>query len=451
VLQQLDDRFFRGLEGQYDFHLQFRLHKDGEDEYIVRSNPAYYMKRSVSTELELEEGNYTVLVKITAKRYPNDPTVEDVVAATCQMRREKLLNIGLSYDLAHAKGEFREVEHAKKEDEQKDRRNKRRDTAKKMHAARVLQHKKQKFRNLKINMKKEAKAIAKMQRQADEQAKQEKQEALNKQVEGLKLTSEPESLPEGLGINGSSLPVGEGGAVQPLPHHRDSQDHHPPALITSPPLNGSRPRRDTRPSSLSISSKPGTPSLSATTRRDTLEARPISLHQAGHNLPGIQVHRPSKPSNQLTLSDISDDDLSFDSDLDAPDDSDDGFGGGDPYFGGGSPTAKADDEEDYAKDPWNAVCVVGLRIYTKDSGVTINVVRSDTKNRPLEAADIFRRGLDVDDASKDPSREPVSPISPSRNGGMGMTMNLASILSGDRSPLEWNGPPRVLSPRLMDH
>ena len=68
MLQQLDDRFFRGLEGQYDFHLQFRLHKEDEDEYIVRSNPAYYMKRSVSTELELEAGQYTVLVKITAKR-----------------------------------------------------------------------------------------------------------------------------------------------------------------------------------------------------------------------------------------------------------------------------------------------------------------------------------------------------------------------------------------------
>jgi len=442
VLQQLDDRFFRGLEGQYDFHLQFRLHKEDEEEYIVRSNPAYYMKRSVSTELELEAGQYTVLVKITAKRYPNDPTVEEVVAATCQMRREKLLNIGLSYDLAHAKGEFREVEHEKKDHEQKERRVKRRDTARKMHAARVLQHKKQKFRNMKIGMKKEAKAIAKMQRQADAQAKQE---AMEKQMEEMKFMTEPESVPDGLGINGSGLPANGGGPVQTPARRQDSLDkeHHPHAIITSPPLNG-RPRRDTRPSSLSISSKPGTPSLGSSSRRDTLEARSVSLHQAAHGVPGIQVHRPSVPNDQLTLSDISDDDLSWDSDLDAPEDSDaDDFGPSDPYFGGPSAQPKQDDEEEYARDPWNAVCVVGLRIYTKDSGVNINVVRSDSKNRPLEEADIYRRGLDVDDASKDPSREPVSPISPSRQGGM--TMNLNQILAS--SPLEWK-PPRVLSPGL---
>lgn len=38
VLSQLDDRYFRGLEGQYEFHLQFRVHADGQDDYIVRSN-----------------------------------------------------------------------------------------------------------------------------------------------------------------------------------------------------------------------------------------------------------------------------------------------------------------------------------------------------------------------------------------------------------------------------
>jgi hypothetical protein len=453
VLQQLDDRYFHGLQGQYDFHLQFRLHQDGEDEYIVRSNPAYYMKRSVSTELKLEAGHYTVLVKITAKRYPSDPTVEDVVAATCQMRREKLLNIGLSYDLAHAKGEFRDVEHTKKEQEQKERRAQRRDTAKKMYAARVLQHKKAKFRNMKVNIKKEAKAITKMQRQVEEQAKQE---ALEKQMEGIKFTSEPESVPEGLGINGGGV-IGNG-AVQ-APKRQDSlpQEHHrsgtpPPALITSPSLNGGRPRRDTRPTSLSISSKPGTPSLNATPLRDTLENRPISLHSGMHGTPGIQVHRPSVPDAKLTLSDISDDDLSWDSDLDAPDDSDiEAFGpSGNGLYGQSAFPKSADDEDEYAKDPWNAVCVVGLRIYTKDSGVTINVVRSDSKNRTFEEAEFYRRGLDVDDASKDTSREPVSPISPNRS--MAGMMSLNQMVGGDRSPLEGPGwkPPRVLSPGLHD-
>jgi hypothetical protein len=112
VLSQLDDRYYQGLEGQYEFNLQFRLHKDDEEEYIVRSNGTYYMKRSVSTELELEAGNYTVLLKIKATRVPN-PTPDEVIRATCTQRREKLLSIGLSYDLAHAKGQFREQEKEK--------------------------------------------------------------------------------------------------------------------------------------------------------------------------------------------------------------------------------------------------------------------------------------------------------------------------------------------------
>lgn len=112
VLSQLDDRYFQGLEGQYEFNLQFRLHKDDEEDYIVRSNTAYFMKRSVSMELDLEAGNYTVLLKIKATRLDN-PVPEEVIRANCNKRREKLLSIGLSYDLAHAKGQFREQEKEK--------------------------------------------------------------------------------------------------------------------------------------------------------------------------------------------------------------------------------------------------------------------------------------------------------------------------------------------------
>ncbi|KAJ4299309.1 hypothetical protein N0V90_004553 [Kalmusia sp. IMI 367209] len=120
VLSQLDDRYFEGLQGQYEFNLQFRLHKDDEEDYIVRSNTAYFMKRSVSMELDLEAGNYTVLLKVKATRLDN-PTPEEIIRLNCNKRREKLLSIGLSYDLAHAKGHFREQEKEKlvREREQK--------------------------------------------------------------------------------------------------------------------------------------------------------------------------------------------------------------------------------------------------------------------------------------------------------------------------------------------
>lgn len=83
------------------------------------------MRRSVSTELHLDAGDYFILLKITAKRYPNDPTPEDIVRKTCHSRREKLLRIGLGYDLAHAKGGFRALEKRQKEKEKRDRRQRR--------------------------------------------------------------------------------------------------------------------------------------------------------------------------------------------------------------------------------------------------------------------------------------------------------------------------------------
>ena len=104
VLSQLDRRYFVGLEGQYNFRLQFRVHKAGEDDdYIVRSDPPYYTARSVSTDIFLEEGSYILLMKVIASPRRSAPT-ETLVARHAQHRQEKLIQVGLSYDVAHAKG-----------------------------------------------------------------------------------------------------------------------------------------------------------------------------------------------------------------------------------------------------------------------------------------------------------------------------------------------------------
>jgi hypothetical protein len=152
VLSQLDDRYYQGLEGQYEFHLQFRLHKDDEDDYIVRSNGTYYMKRSVSTELDLPAGSYTVLVKIKATRFPNS-TPEETIRSTCVRRREKLLSIGLSYDLAHAKGQFREQEKERLKREKEEKKEMKKQELKRAHEARRKLRKKDKKRQQKREQK----------------------------------------------------------------------------------------------------------------------------------------------------------------------------------------------------------------------------------------------------------------------------------------------------------
>ncbi|ERS97384.1 hypothetical protein HMPREF1624_06716 [Sporothrix schenckii ATCC 58251] len=108
VLSQLDERYFRGLEGQYSFSLSFRLHKVDNDneaqtneaddafDYIVRSQPGYRMSRSVSVEVDLDAGSYLVLVKIDARRDDQILPAEDVIRDNVLLRREKLIRIGLA-------------------------------------------------------------------------------------------------------------------------------------------------------------------------------------------------------------------------------------------------------------------------------------------------------------------------------------------------------------------
>jgi hypothetical protein len=133
VLSQLDDRYFRGLEGKYEFSLAFRVHKAGQDDYLVRTQGSYRMRRSVNVELNLEAGEYLVLVKIDALRYDDTMPPEDVMRKNAKSSREKLLRIGLAYDLAHAKAKIVETaeEKAAREAYEKRKKEKMRDRLKK--------------------------------------------------------------------------------------------------------------------------------------------------------------------------------------------------------------------------------------------------------------------------------------------------------------------------------
>jgi hypothetical protein len=133
VLSQLDDRYFRGLEGEYAFALGFRLHKAGDEEYLVRAQTTYRMTRSCNVELELEAGEYTVLIKIDATRRKGIMPPEDVVRQNAPLRREKLLRVGLSYDLAHSKARVVETpeEKAARKAYEKRQREKRREVLRK--------------------------------------------------------------------------------------------------------------------------------------------------------------------------------------------------------------------------------------------------------------------------------------------------------------------------------
>ncbi|VBB75219.1 Putative calpain-1 catalytic subunit [Podospora comata] len=114
VLAQLDERYFRGLEGRYEFLLGFRVHKAGEEDYIVRCQASGHgMSRSISVELDLEAGEYTVLVLIDAEKHEGLMEPEEVLRANVKNRRDKILRIGLSHDLALSKAKIAETEEEK--------------------------------------------------------------------------------------------------------------------------------------------------------------------------------------------------------------------------------------------------------------------------------------------------------------------------------------------------
>jgi hypothetical protein len=116
VLAQLDSDYFKGLEGSYNFDLQFRIESEDDDDndYIVRSHQNYVMVRSVSTDIELDAGTYSIFMKITATPNINE-SLEELLPGFAKDRREKLARVGMSYDLAHAKGIFVESEHEKEQ------------------------------------------------------------------------------------------------------------------------------------------------------------------------------------------------------------------------------------------------------------------------------------------------------------------------------------------------
>lgn len=106
VLSQLDDRYFKNLQGKYNFTLQFRVQKDQDDEeeYLSRSKLNYELIRSVNVEVHLPKGTYTVLVKVEAHATSREE-VEEVIRKNIH-RRDKITQIGKLYDLAHQKGQL---------------------------------------------------------------------------------------------------------------------------------------------------------------------------------------------------------------------------------------------------------------------------------------------------------------------------------------------------------
>lgn len=375
VLAQLDDRYFRGLHGQYRFELAFRVHKAGHEDYLVRSQAPYRMRRSVNVELDLEAGEYDVRIKIDAVRLDDILPIETVIRKNAKKRREKLTRIGLAYDLAHSKGRVVETPEEK--------------AAKEAHEKRVKDKELGEIKERIITRRKDDHYLKVKQHMRSQRQEKKRKDKRKAQEAEKRLTKG--KIEDVTGQKQSSL----GQTDKPDENHELSSS-----------LNGA--------------------GSSKARRRVTMASPPEDATNQSGSLPehSLQISLQASPHYESesdgveslsSLSDLSDREL----DLQAQT-----FGGQlDRRATTLSPPKFEDELDEFEKDPWNAVVVIGLRVYHKADEedkskevIKLKVVRpspyadSDGESMAAEEAkkeeqESKSKGLDVDDSAKDATLE----------------------------------------------
>ncbi|TGJ88705.1 hypothetical protein E0Z10_g18 [Xylaria hypoxylon] len=417
VLSQLDDRYYRGLEGQYRFELNVRLHKKGQEDYVVRSIAPYRHTRSINVELELEAGEYTVLMKVNATRDLDILPIEEVIRNYARDRRDKLVAVGM-YDLAHSKGKLTETEEekqAKKAAEKRKKDKERQDLKKKIMEARRDRY----YMEVKqVNKRKEKKEKAKAKLQAKKATKATNKLAAKDEVKDV---PEPPKSPDQTSSSETEKHVW---TVEPT------------ASAEAPEASGdvpdSKPDAETTASAESEKKDDGELSSkeSETKEGSSSEAKPDAPEVADQTtaeeqkIPEEETEEDTSDESEVSsVSDISERelDIRFRERADTP---------APPPPPG--PAAATEEEDEFESNPWNAVATVGLRVYYKVAEgdkekeiVKLRVVRpnpyarkdkergDDEKNKgegeKEEGNDAEgekkSKGLDVDDSSKDATLE----------------------------------------------
>ncbi|KAI9738825.1 MAG: hypothetical protein M1834_008332 [Cirrosporium novae-zelandiae] len=335
VLTQLDTRYFRGFQGQYIFKLHFRVQNDEDGEYIMRSGLSYFMTRSTSVELDLEPGKYSVSMKITTERWPRMDTVKDTIKQNCKYNMEKLIRIGLSYDLAHAKGRYIESEEEKRQREARERKKGEEEIMR-----RILTKREQLYKKWERKQK--------MHKREKKRERRKKEKKARKAIDLTSITNvTKESSDE------SDMPTTKPATVEDKTEQVSKieparqLDEHPKEV----PLSDSESDAD------SLSTFDFDPELDLTNDESSTDDGIEKTTADGKKKSKKKKKEKHKEKVKEGLNE-EDDDLSS-------------------------------DEEELTRNPWNAVCVVGLRVYSKDQVLSLEVVR-------LKDEDEVGPSLDVD-------------------------------------------------------
>ncbi|KAK2055780.1 calpain family cysteine protease [Colletotrichum caudatum] len=347
VLTQLDDRYFHGFEGQYWYELHFVLQKaipeaagdnakEGEKtkdapepEQICRVRPVHkWENRSVSCEVDLEPGIYEVLPKVTATRNHNGDAakpVEEVVKEYAERNPQKLRQVGLQYDIAHAKGGVRDedglIEKKKLEAKQKKESKKAKKKKKQRKALGVAAK----------ALEESAKVVSEL---ANEGKKTEEKKTEEKTETKKEASQDNEKEKDGERAEGKDSDKDSAGSSQ----KPAATDDKPAGLTGSKPGDGPAPEPK-KEDEKKEESKEDAPAVD--------EGKPAEVSV---------VPAPATKDEEVPAEAPVEEEEDSDSDSDAE-------------------STAEDDGEELAGAPWNAVCVLGLRVYAQDAEVAIKLVK----------------------------------------------------------------------------
>lgn len=323
--------------------LQEKNAKAGE--HLIRARGPWFGNRSVSAEVDLEAGVYEVVPKIVATRDADAPEVLSVVKKLAQSNPQKLRQIGMNYDMANAKGVFElpEEDKKKKEQEKKDLEEKK---AKEKEAE---EKEKAEFEAWKKEEKAAYEAWKKSKEDKDKEKAKEVSES-KEEVRDSKTQTEQSDAPTGPNANAEeakdkTAPDSEENKAAVTadlpPQPADSE----PKSLTADTVNPATQDTKDTPDHVDPAHPTPTPDASA--------SAPTSLPPASKSTSLLPP--PPPPPTHLTP---------FHPPVfgDAPI----------PPRDTSSPGSKQDPK------PWNAVCTLGLRVYTLDPNVTIQLVKPQT-------------------------------------------------------------------------
>lgn len=393
VLSQLDKRYFKGLHGQYKFRLHFRVHDQSRpqaEDYIVRSHGNYLTDRSVSVDLpDMPKGNYVIYLKVTGERDTSLRSVEEVVKRECQTRteNEKLAQVGYAYDLAHSKAWDhldKVVKMRKQRDQNKAstcRQKERRRLWEKRHANREVS----KTQTKKNEEKKDRKRTAFNEENRRKQKEEEEAEERKKAVEDA-LQAEKSALQAEL----DKLKAEKADFEARMERLRLGKGDEEAAFQ----------EEDIKSIGSNATSSAGSPSLTPKSEGSVVV---VSNDKPG-DVPDVAGPPPAaQPAAEKASAPMPKYDSAGESSDSPVEDWEELYSSDDmarkPRIGPNPPPVPRDDydsEEEKLPDPWNAICIVGIRVLSRDPNLELRTV--------LEGGELLENGMgergqaDLDDA-----------------------------------------------------